>query len=74
MTAAEVVAEIERLPREEKSKVLDDAREALVPARKLSPEEADALAERMVAARDRIEAQRLQEAIIHGFYGGEPHA
>jgi hypothetical protein len=74
MTAAEVIAEIERLPREEKTKVLDYARQALSRPRKLTPEEADALAERLTATRDREEARRLQEEIVRGFYGDEPHA
>jgi hypothetical protein len=74
MTAAEVIAEIERLPREEKAKILDYARHALSTAPKLTPEQADALAERMVATRDRNEARKLQDEIVRGFYGGEPHA
>jgi hypothetical protein len=73
MTAAEVIEEIKRLPQEEKSKVFDYARQA-AEARRLTPEEVDDLAERMVASRDRAEAQRLQDEIVKGFYGGEPHA
>jgi len=73
MTAAEVIAEIERLPREEKTKVLNYARHASSSGR-LTPEEADLLAEQMAATRDRDEARRLQEEIIRGFYGNEPHA
>jgi hypothetical protein len=74
MTAAEVIAEIERLPREEKTKVLDYARQALSPPPRLTPDEADALAARMAATRDRNEARRLQDEIVKGFYGDEPHA
>jgi hypothetical protein len=73
MTAAQVIEEIKRLPREEQSKVFDYARQAAKP-RKLTPEEADQLAERMVATRNRPEAQRLQDEIVKGFYGDEPHA
>ena len=74
MTAAEVIAEIERLPSEEKAKILDYARHALSTPPKLTPEQADALAERMVATRDRKEARKLQDEILHGFYGDEQHA
>lgn len=74
MTAAEVIAEIERLPGEERTKVLDYACKTLSRARKLRPEEADALAEQMTATRDRQKARRLQNEIINGFYGDEPDA
>jgi hypothetical protein len=40
----------------------------------LSPEELGRLADRMVETNDPVEADRLQEEIVRGFYGGKPHA
>jgi hypothetical protein len=40
----------------------------------LSPEELGELAQRMVEAKDPAEADRLQQEIVRGFYGGELHA
>lgn len=57
------------LPREQ-SKVLRYARE-LDAARPLSGDELTDLAQRMVDATDPAEADRLQEALLKGFYGEE---
>ena len=40
----------------------------------LSPEELGKLAKQMVEAQDPAEADRLQEEIVRGFYGGQSHA
>ena len=73
MTAAEIIEEIKRLPRDEQSRVIEFARQA-GESRQLSPEELGRLAKKMVEAKDAAEADRLQEEIVRGFYGGQPHA
>ncbi len=73
MTAVEIIEEIKRLPREEQTKVVEFARQAAV-HRPLSPEALGELAQRMADARDSAEAERLQQEIVHGFYGTSPHA
>ena len=72
MTAVEIIEEIKRLPREEQNQVIEFVRDAGL-SRPLSPEELGQLAKRMVAAQDPAEADRLQEEIVRGFYGGEPY-
>jgi len=42
--------------------------------RQLAPAELVKLAKRMVEAKDPAEADRLQEEIVRGFYGGQSHA
>jgi hypothetical protein len=73
MTAAEIIEEIKRLPRDERNQVVEFARHATenLP---LSPEELGQLARRMVEAQDPAEADRLQEEIVRGFYGGQSNA
>lgn len=73
MTAVEIIEEIKRLPRDEQNQVFEFARHA-AKARPLSPEELGRLATRMVETPDPAEADRLQEEIVRGFYGGQPHA
>ena len=73
MTTAEIIEEIKRLPRAEQIKIAEFARQ-VTEHRSLSPEELGALAKRMVAAKDVAEAERLQEEIVRGFYGGESNA
>ena len=73
MTAVEIIEEIKRLPMEERSKVIEFARKASGD-RRLSPEELGELAKRMVEAKDPAEADKLQEEIVRGFYGGKSHA
>lgn len=73
MTAVEIIEEIKRLPRDEQSRVIEFAR-LVGEKRQLSPEELGRLAKQMVEAKDPAEADRLQEEIVRGFYGGEPHA
>ena len=69
MTAAEIIDEIKRLPRAEQHRVLDFVRKA-GEARPLTPDELGRLAKEMVEAKDPVEADRLQEEIVRGFYGG----
>ena len=73
MTAVEIIEEIKRLPKEEQSRVIEFARKA-GESRQLNPEELGQLARRMVEAQDPAEADRLQEEIKRGFYGGQSHA
>ena len=72
MTGLEVIAEIKKMPREERVKVIEYARYA--EKEQLSPEELGALTRQMVEAKDPAEAERLKQEIICGFYGNEPHA
>ena len=71
MTAAEIIEEIKRLPRDEQRRVIQFARHA-GENRQLSPEELGRLAKQMVEANDPVEADWLQEEIVRGFYGGKP--
>jgi hypothetical protein len=73
MTAVEIIEEIKRLPEGEQTKVLEFARQA-AKNQPLSPEELGKLAKQMVEAQDPAEADRLQEEIVRGFYGGQSHA
>lgn len=73
MTAVEIIEEIKRLPRDEQTRVIEFARRT-GEGRQLSPEELGRLANQMVEAKDPAEADRLQEEIVRGFYGGKPHA
>ena len=73
MTAVEIIEEIKRLPPAERNAVVEFARHA-GESRPLSPEELGQLAKRMVEAKDPKEADRLQEEIVRGFYGGPSHA
>jgi hypothetical protein len=73
MTAVQIIEEIKRLPQGEQIKVIEFARR-VAEGRPLSPEELGELAKRMAEARDPAEADRLQEEIVRGFYGGQSHA
>jgi hypothetical protein len=73
VTAAEIIEEIKRLPKGEQAKVIDFARHATAGGR-LSPEQLGELARKMAEAHDPAEADRLQEEIVRGFYGGQSHA
>jgi hypothetical protein len=68
MTAAQIIHEIDRLPPREQSKVVRFAKE-LDTKRQLSGDELTELSQRMVDATDPLEADRLKEQIIKGFYG-----
>jgi hypothetical protein len=73
MTAAGVIEEIKQLPRAEQTRVIQFVHE-LVRNRQLTGEELGELTKQMAEAKDPAEASRLKEEIVHGFYGGEPHA
>ena len=73
MTATAVIEEIEQQPPEEQSRVIQFAIE-LARKRQLTGKELGELARRMVETKDPAEADRLQEEIVRGFYGGKPHA
>ena len=68
MTAAEIIHEIDCLPPAELAEVVRHTKE-LDKRRPLSGAELTALAQRMVDAGDPAEADRLQEALVKGFYG-----
>ena len=73
MTAVEIIEEIKRLPRDEQSRVIEFARHA-GEGRALDPEELGQLAKRIVEAKHPAVADRQQEEIVRGFYGGQSHA
>ncbi len=73
MTGVEVIEEIKRLPRKERTKVIEFTRQ-LWESQPLTPEKLGELANRMVECKDAAEADRLQDKIIRGFYGGDSHA
>lgn len=73
MTATAVIEEIKQLPREEQSHVIHFVHE-LERKRQLTPEELGELTRQMVEAKDPAEAKRLEEELVRGFYGDEPHA
>ena len=73
MTATAVIEEIQQMPPEDQSRVIQFAME-LARKRQLTGKELGELAKRMVETKDPAEADRLQEEIVRGFYGNEPHA
>ena len=73
MTATAVIEEIKHLPPEDQSRVIQFAME-LARKRQLTGKELGELTKRMVETKDPAEADRLQEEIVRGFYGNEPHA
>jgi ferritin len=73
MSAAEIIQEIKRLPREERQKVTEFARENLEDGQ-LSSQELGELTRQMVETKDQAEAAGLKEKIMQGFYGNAPHA
>jgi hypothetical protein len=70
MTATEIIREIDCLPPAELAEVVRYTKE-LDKRRPLSGAELTELAQRMVNASDPAEADRLQEALVKGFYGEE---
>ncbi len=69
MTAQQIIAEMDRLPAEDRAEVLRALLRSRTDKKRLSGEELEVLAERMVAAKDPAEANRLEKEIIAGFYG-----
>jgi hypothetical protein len=68
MTATAVIEEIEQLPPDEQSRVIQYAIE-LARKRQLSGEELAVLAQRMVDSDDPAEIEKLKSALTRGFYG-----
>jgi acetyl-CoA carboxylase alpha subunit len=68
MNTAELIEEIERLTPLQRAEV------ARALNRPLTADELEALARRMVQASDPDEAQALEDELVRGFYGGQPHA
>lgn len=73
MTAAQIIHEIKSLSPEEQAGVVRFVYQ-LDAERKLSGPELSALAERLVTAESPVEASRVRETIISGFYGTQPDA
>lgn len=73
MTAAQIISEIKALSPEEQAGVVRAVYE-LDAERKLSGPELSSLAERLVQADDAIEASRIRESIVRGFYGANSDA
>jgi hypothetical protein len=69
VTAQQIIDEVNRLPANDKAEVLRAILHSTMRKRQLSGEELEALAERMLAAEDPAEADRLEKEIIAGFYG-----
>ena len=68
MTAEKVIKEIQNLPREEQSRVVQFACQ-LARSRQLSGAEIAVLAEKMVNTTDLSEKARLRLELTRGFYG-----
>ena len=68
MTASAVIEEIEQMPPEDQSRVIQFAIE-LARKRQLSGKELTALAQRMVESDDPVEIEKLKSALTRGFYG-----
>ena len=68
MTATEIIREIDSLPPAELAEVVRHTQQ-LDKRRPLSGAELTELAQHMVDATDPAEADRLQEALVKGFYG-----
>lgn len=68
MTATTVIEEIEQMPPEEQSRVIQYAIE-LARKRQLSGKELAVLAQRMVESEDPDEVEKLKSALTRGFYG-----
>ncbi|MGH8095539.1 MAG: hypothetical protein ACREIF_19075 [Chthoniobacterales bacterium] len=73
MTAAQIIDEIRSLPPDEQAGVVRFVYQ-LDAERKLSGHELSTLAERFVSATDPVEASRVREEIVRGFYGTQRDA
>ena len=73
MTASQIIDEIKNLPPEEQAGIVRFVYQ-LDAERKLSGTELSALAERYVNEADPVEASRVRESIVRGFYGAKPDA
>ena len=68
MTAAQIIEEIKRLDPKEQLGIIRFAYQ-LDAERHLTGGELSSLAERMVNTTDAVEATRVRESIVRGFYG-----
>ena len=68
MTASQIIEEIKGLNPRQQLDVIHFAYQ-LDAERHLTGNELSSLAERMVHARDAVEAAAVREMIVHGFYG-----
>jgi hypothetical protein len=68
VTAAQIIEEIKRLDPKEQLGIIRFAYQ-LDAERHLTGGELSSLAERMVNTTDAVEAARVRESIVHGFYG-----
>ena len=68
VTAEQIIEEIKRLDPKEQLGVIRFAYQ-LDAERQLSGSELSSLAERMVNTSDEVEAARIRETILRGFYG-----
>ncbi|MGA3267219.1 MAG: hypothetical protein ABSE16_10400 [Verrucomicrobiota bacterium] len=68
MTATAVIEEIEQLPPEEQSRVIQFVNE-LARKRQLTGEELGVLVQRMADSKDPAEIKKLRQEIHRGFYG-----
>jgi hypothetical protein len=66
MTAVEIIDEIRHLPPDEKARVVSFVRTL---DKKLTPEQLNDLAQKLVDAKTEEEARALKERITTGFYG-----
>jgi len=73
MTASQIIDEIKSLTPEEQAGIVRFVYQ-LDAERKLSGPELSALAGRLVNAEDPMEASRVRETIVRGFYGTERDA
>ena len=73
MTASQIIDEIKGLTPEEQVGVVRFIYQ-LDAERKLSGPELSTLAERLVKAEDPVEASRVRETIVRGFYGADRDA
>ena len=73
MTAAQIIDEIKRLTPQEQAGIVRMIYE-LDAERELSGPELSTLAQRLVDAKDPIEASRVREEIVRGFYGAKSDA
>ena len=73
MTAAQIIEEIKRLDPKEQLEIIRFAYQ-LDAERHLTGSELSSLAERMVNTTDAVEAARVRESIVPGFYGQNPDA
>lgn len=73
MTAAQIIDEIKSLPPEEQAGIVRFVYQ-LDAERMISGHELSTLAGRFVSATDPVEASRVREAIVRGFYGTQRDA